>query len=139
MALAFRKHGSTSQRAGARLLHSSFGGKHFRMASASFILATVLTIPAWRSFAQTSPTITSVDPTSGKVNDNITVTGQNLGRSHVSAVFLSDDKTDYRAVVVQQADDKIVLKVPQVKPGSYNVSIQEGAAIYIQPVRFSVE
>jgi hypothetical protein len=32
-----------------------------------------------------------------------------------------------------------VMKVPQVKPGSYNVSVEEGTAIYIQPVRFSVE
>jgi hypothetical protein len=42
-------------------------------------------------------------------------------------------------VIVQQASDKIVLKIPQVKPGDYNVSVQAGAAIYIQPVRLTVQ
>jgi hypothetical protein len=31
------------------------------------------------------------------------------------------------------------MKVPHVKPGDYNISIQEGNAIYIQPVRFTVQ
>jgi hypothetical protein len=57
----------------------------------------------------------------------------------VSAVFLSDDKNDYKATVVEQADDKIVMKVPQVKVGSYNVSIQQGDKIIIMPVHFKVE
>ena len=31
------------------------------------------------------------------------------------------------------------MKVPQVKPGGYNVSIQVGNGILIEPVRFTVE
>ena len=31
----------------------------------------------------------------------------------VSAVFLSDDKSDYKAVIIQQSADKIVMKVPR--------------------------
>jgi len=90
-------------------------------------------------FAQNTPSFTTVDPISGKVNDQITVTGENLGKASISAVFLSDDKNDYKATIVEQSDSKIVMKVPQVKPGSYNVSYQKGNAIYIQPVRFTVE
>ena len=30
------------------------------------------------------------------------------------------------------------MKVPQVRPGRYNISIQTGNTIYIQPVRFTV-
>ncbi len=86
-----------------------------------------------------SPHIVSVTPASGKVGDTITVAGENLGKPGVSAVFLSDDKSDYKASMVDQGADKIVMKVPQVKPGDYNVSIQAGASIYIQPVRFTVE
>ena len=89
-------------------------------------------------FAQGMPRVTGVEPSSGKVNANVTVTGENLGKSSVSAVFLSDDKTDYSATVVQQAAEKIVMKVPQVKPGDYNVSVQAGDRIYIMPVRFKV-
>src|ERR1700676_2000250 len=89
--------------------------------------------------AQGNPRVTGVEPASGKVNDNVTVTGENLGKSNVSSVFLSDDKTDYRATVVEQSDEKIVMKVPQVKAGDYKVSLQAGNNIYIQPVRFTVQ
>ena len=90
-------------------------------------------------FAQGTPRVTSVEPSSGKVNDNVTLAGVNLGKSSVSAVFLSDDKTDYSATVVQQAAEKIVMKVPQVKPGDYNISVQAGDRIFIMPVRFKVQ
>ncbi len=90
-------------------------------------------------FAQATPRVTSVEPSSGKVNDNVTLTGENLGKGSVSAVFLSDDKTDYKATVVEQAAEKIVMKVPQVKPGDYNVSVQSADKIFIMPVRFKVQ
>jgi len=89
--------------------------------------------------AQGNPRVTGVEPASGKVNDNVTVAGENLGKSSVSAVFLSDDTNDYKATVVEQADAKIVMKVPQVKAGDYKVSVQAGNNIYIQPVRFTVQ
>src|ERR1700732_4092615 len=89
--------------------------------------------------AQGNPRVTGVEPASGKVNDNVTVAGENLGKSNVSAVFLSDDKNDYKATVVEQSEQKIVMKVPQVKSGNYNVSIQVGDKLFIKPVRFKVE
>jgi hypothetical protein len=101
--------------------------------------AILLVLPLGFTLAQNSPSVKAVDPTSGKVNDSISVEGENLGKAVVSAVYLSDDKSDYKAVIIQQASDKIVLKIPQVKPGDYNVSVQAGAAIYIQPVRFTVQ
>jgi hypothetical protein len=91
------------------------------------------------AFAQSTPKITKVDPPSGKVNDSLTVSGVALGKESVAAVFLSDDKSDFKATIVSQAADKIVMKVPQVKPGGYNVSIQVGGGILIEPVRFTVE
>jgi hypothetical protein len=90
-------------------------------------------------FAQGTPEVTGVDPTSGKVNDTVTITGQNLGKESVSSVFLSDDKTDYKATIVEQKAEQIVMKVPQVNPGGYNVSIQVGDKIFIKPLRFTVE
>jgi hypothetical protein len=101
--------------------------------------AALLVLPLRFTLAQSSPSVKAVDPTSGKVNDSISLAGENLGKGVVSAVYLSDDKSDYKAVIVEQASDKIVLKIPQVKPGDYNVSVQAGAAIYIQPVRFTVQ
>ena len=110
------------------------GSKWTRLA---FLAAAIFLSPL--IFAQTAPQITGVDPPSGKVNDSVTVSGQNLGKDAVSAVYLSDDKNDFRATVVEQTAEKIVLKVPQVKSGSYNVSIQVGDKLFIKPVRFKVE
>jgi IPT/TIG domain-containing protein len=100
--------------------------------AAALLLSTLV-------FAQTTPKITGVDPPSGKVNDTLTVSGVALGKESVAAIFLSDEKSDYKAAIVSQAADKIVMKVPQVKPGGYNVSIQVGGGILIEPVRFTVE
>jgi hypothetical protein len=91
------------------------------------------------AFAQTRPRVTGVDPQAGKVNDNITITGESLGKSSVSAVFLSDDKSDYKATIVEQTEEKIIAKVPQAKPGDYNVSIQTGNNILIEPVKFKIQ
>jgi len=89
--------------------------------------------------AQNAPQVSGVDPASGKVNDTVTVSGNNLGKDSVSSVYLSDDKNDYKTTIVDQSDDKITVKVPQVKAGDYNVSIQVGNNLFIKPVKFKVE
>jgi hypothetical protein len=99
---------------------------------AALVLSTLV-------FAQGQPKVTGVDPQSGKVNDSITVMGTSLAKDSVAAVFLSDEKTDFKATIVNQAADKIVVKVPAVKPGGYNVSIQVGNGILIEPIRFTVQ
>jgi hypothetical protein len=113
-----------------------------KIARASGVLlaaAALLVLPARPLVAQDSPRVAAVDPASGKPNDIVTVSGENLGKAQVSAVFLSDDKDDHKAVVVSQAADKIMIKIPDVKPRDYNVSIQSGNAILIQPVHFTVQ
>src|ERR1700758_2881150 len=55
--------------------------------------------------AQNAPQVTGVDPDTGKVNDTVTVSGSNLGKASVSSVYLSDDKNDYKATIVDQSDD----------------------------------
>jgi hypothetical protein len=114
-------------------LHSSF-----RVAPVKGLLLAVMLLSPLVS-AQGTPKVTGVDPSSGKVNDSVTVMGESLDKGSVVGVFLSDDKTDYKATIVNQAADKIVMKVPQVKPGGYNVSIQVGNGILIEPVRFTVQ
>jgi hypothetical protein len=91
------------------------------------------------AIAQNAPQVTGVDPESGKVNDTVTVSGNNLGKATVSSVYLSDDKNDYKATIVEQTDGKITMKVPQVKPGGYNISVQVGDKLFIKPVKFRVE
>ena len=105
--------------------------RKLRLLAAALLLAPLV-------FAQGTPRVTGVEPSSGKVNDNVTLTGENLGKGSVSAVILSDDKTDHYVTVVEQTEQKIVIKVPQVKPGDYEVSVQAGRNIVIAPVRFKV-
>lgn len=117
----------------ARSARASLSALVLILIAAFFVLAL---LPAT---AQTNSRITAVDPASGKVNDTITVTGDSLGKAAVSGVFLSDDQNDHKATIVDQETGKIVFKVPQVKPGDYNVSIQVGNSLLIQPVRFTVQ
>jgi hypothetical protein len=110
---------------------------------AALALLSLVLAPQTTVLAQTAGAkVTSVDPGTGKVNDQITVTGTNLGKATVSGVYLSDDKDDFKATIVDQDAGKIVMKVPQVKAGSYNISILVGGAtgsLLIQPIHFSVE
>jgi hypothetical protein len=117
---------------------ANHAGVSFSLLASAALLA-ILVLPTRSLVAQGTPRVTTVDPDSGKANDTVTLTGERLEKSHVSAVFLSDDKDDFKASVVSQAADKIVIKVPGVKPGNYNVSIQSGDAIFIQPIRFTVQ
>ena len=89
-------------------------------------------------FAQNATKVTAMEPSSGKVNDSVTVTGENLGKDNVVFVNLSDADNDFKATVVEQSSDKIVMKVPQVKAGGYNLSIQVKDRILILPLRFTV-
>ena len=91
------------------------------------------------AIAQNAPQITSVDPSSGKVNDTVVVSGSNLGKDSVVSVYLSDDKNDYKTTIVEQTNDKITVKVPQVKAGDYNVSVETGGKLFIKPIKFKVQ
>jgi len=110
-----------------------------RNAGMRWLFLGALLVLSSLAVAQNTPQVTGVDPASGKVNDTVTLSGGNLGKSSVSSVYLSDDKNDYKAAIVTQSDDKISVKVPQVKPGDYNISIQVGDKLFIKPVKFKVE
>ena len=98
-----------------------------------------LLVSACIVIAQNAPQVNSVDPSTGKANDSVVLSGSNLGKAAVSSVYLSDDKNDYKTTIVDQNDDKITVKVPQVKAGDYNISLQVGDKLFIKPVKFKVE
>jgi hypothetical protein len=103
----------------------------------AFLAAVAVLTPLL--LAQSNPQLTGVEPPSAKVNDSVTLTGTNLEKSSVAAVFLSNDNDDFKATVTEQTPEKIVIKVPQVKSGVYRISVQVGDKILIKPVRFTVE
>jgi hypothetical protein len=113
--------------------------KRYRIPAKRWVFLAGIVLVATMAVAQSVPQVTGIDPNTGKVNDTVTVSGTSLGKASVSSVFLSDDKDDFKASIVDQSDDKITMKVPQVKPGDYNVSIQVGDKLFIKPVKFKVE
>ena len=126
--------GSTSAHSSLNVTKNSDRRKRARWT----LLAGVIVL-AGAAIAQNAPQITAIDPTSGKVNDTMIVSGSNLGKDAVASVYLSDDKNDYKATIVDQSDAKITVKVPQVKPGDYNVSLEVGNKLIIKPIKFKVE
>lgn len=103
------------------------------------VVSAMLLLSAALLCSQSAPKLTGIDPESAKVGANVTVTGENLGKGTVIAVFLSSASDDFKASVVEQTAEKIILKVPQVKAGKYNISLQVKNEIYIQPVNLTVE
>ena len=89
--------------------------------------------------AQGTPQVAGVEPSSGKANDNVSLMGENLGKASVSAVFLSDDTTHNEAKIVEQSAEKIVFKVPRIKPGNYRISIRVNRSTVTFPFSFEVK
>lgn len=99
---------------------------------AAFLLAQL-------AFAQGRPKVTAVDPGAGKVSDTVTLMGENLNKELVTGVYFSDDTSDFPAPITTQAADKIVVTVPKIKSGNYNLSIKVGEQILILPLRYMVQ
>jgi hypothetical protein len=109
------------------------------MSKRTFYVGWVIVLLAPFLISQSTPRVTGVEPVAGKVGDNLTITGENLDEGSVAGALLSDTEKDYPAEVVAQEAAKIVIKVPEVKAGDYNVALKVGDAILIQPMRFKVE
>jgi hypothetical protein len=62
--------------------------------------------------ADTMPQMRVVEPTVAEHGDLVKVTGENLDRANVAALYLTDGKNDTRVVVVEQSPTEIVFKVP---------------------------
>jgi len=69
--------------------------------------------------AQTpTPQIRTVDPMSVKAGEVVTLEGEYLDQSYVSGIILTDDTTDFKAVITEQTATAIKIKVPSsMKPG----------------------
>ena len=105
-----------------------------------FFLCLLLIAGLSLAWAQApSPKITSVEPLEAKVGDEVTLSGENLGKSSVKAVYISDDKEDFKATIVSQSADKIVIKIPTVKPGTYNPSIEVEKTLLIQAIPLKIQ
>jgi hypothetical protein len=112
------------------------------MRRAGLLLILVATLAPWAA-AQDSPRMKTVEPTSGKAGDELTVSGENLDTKFVREVYLTDGKNDFKVEVTLQAADTIKLKIPaKVKPGRYSLMVltaEKVPKLIEQPVKCTVE
>ncbi len=101
-----------------------------------FFLAVALSSAA-------APRLISVKPNAGKPGDELVISGQNLGSSNVTKLFLTAGGKDHAVKIKEQTSDSIRFTIPaKVEVGSYNLMIQTGGAtptLLEQPVRCTVE
>ena len=91
---------------------------------------------------ETMPRMSSVDPTSGKAGDVITVAGENLDKASVAKVYLTDGKNDIVCEVTGQTATEIKLKIPAKATGRMALMILTSGKepkLIEQPVKVSIE
>jgi hypothetical protein len=94
-------------------------------------------------FAQdVMPRMSSVDPSSGKAGDVVAVTGENLDKTNVVKVYLTDGKNDLTCEVTEQSATTIKFKIPAKATGRLAVMILtsgKDAKLIEQPVKVTIE
>jgi hypothetical protein len=105
-----------------------------------FFFCLFITMALQTGWAQSHNSIvSSAAPVTAKAGGEITLTGEDLGKEAVKKVYLSSATEDFPAVIVSQSADRIVITVPELKPGTYNPSIQVGNTIRIQSIPIRIE
>jgi hypothetical protein len=107
----------------------------------SFIGALVLLgVAAWAQEAM--PRMSTIEPASGKKGDVIAVTGENLEKTSVAKVYLTDGKNDLECVVTGQSATEIKIKIPEKATGRMALMILTGGKeprLIEQPVKITIE
>jgi hypothetical protein len=86
--------------------------------------------------------MSSVDPSSGKAGDEITVAGENLDKANVGKVYLTDGKNDLVCEVTGQTATEIKLKIPAKATGRLALMILttgKEPKLIEQPVKITIE
>ena len=91
-------------------------------------------------FAQAMPRITTVEPTTGKAGAEITASGEELSKSVVLKLLISDGKKDVELKLTAQEDKLIKFTIPEgLQPGRYGLAVVTKDKIIDQPVKVTVE
>jgi len=103
------------------------------------LLASSFSLSAQTAF----PRMTTVDPTTGKAGDILTVSGENLDKGNVAEVFLTDGKNDFKAGITEQSAETLKVKVPaSIKPGKFSLMVLttgKQPKLIEQPVKVTIE
>lgn len=88
------------------------------------IVATAATTPTAKDAFKPTPFMRTVTPAEARVGDTLTITGENLDKTRVDAIYLTAGEDSYRLEIISQTDTKIVTKVSEkVKPGRLRMMV----------------
>lgn len=106
-------------------------------ATLSLLCLVALVMPGFEGFSKLS----SVEPESGKVGDIVTAKGENLDKSKVAEIYLTDGTKDFKGTITEQSDTEIKFKVPKTEAGRYHLMLLTAnkTTMIEQPVVFTVE
>jgi IPT/TIG domain. len=106
------------------------------------LVGVVLLAPHIAS-AQATPRLTSVEPSTGKAGDILNVTGENLEKSVMTELYLTDGKNDIKVEITEQSAKAVKFKIPgDAKPGRYALMVLTAgndSKLIEQPVKVTVE
>ena len=114
------------------------------MRKSSLTIAVLAALAAALLYAQsTLPQMQTVEPSSAKSGDVVTVTGENLGTAIVANLYLTDGKADIKVEMTEQTDTAIKFKIPaSMKTGRFALMVLTKGkdAKYIEePVKVLIE
>jgi hypothetical protein len=105
-----------------------------------FIAVLLISCAALVAF-QGQPRCTAVDPDTAKTGDTVNATCENVNKTTVADMYLTDGKDDTKVAVMEHTDDKVKFQVPRIKPGRYHLAFLTAnkASMIEQPVALTVE
>ncbi|MDQ6760942.1 MAG: hypothetical protein M3Z32_13905 [Acidobacteriota bacterium] len=85
--------------------------------------------------------VASVEPDTGKVGTSASAKGENLDKSKIGELYLTDGKNDIKAKITEQSDSEIKFTVPKLEAGRYRLMLLTAKkdSMIEQPVVFTVE
>ncbi len=114
-----------------------------RVSVLSIPLLVAFALPAEIQSQSTAPTMTSVEPGSGRVGDVLLIRGERLDRDNVAALYLTDGKIDIKVAIVEQTATSIKFTIPpEAKPGRLALMVltnDKDPRLIEEPVKVTVE
>ena len=107
----------------------------------TWLMAGLLAFAILLHAFQGLPRCTSVEPDTAKAGATVSVKGENLNKSSIAEVYITDGKNDTKVTVSEQTDAEIKFQVPQMTPGRYHLATLTAnrQRMIDQPVVLTVE
>jgi hypothetical protein len=107
----------------------------------ALVAIPALLLPGALSAFDGLPRCTAVDPETAKTGDTVNVTCENVSKSTVADLYLTDGKDDTKIAVMENTGEKITFQVPRIKAGRYHIAFLTAnkASFVEQPVVLTVE